>query len=284
MYFLANPKRFDQAFAFLFWPFLGMAVFGLGLGLITGLGFTPPDVRHGDMVRMLYIHPQTAIFGLLCWAAMAGSAAVAFILRHPLADIATQAIALPGLICTALALGTGIIWSFPGFGGVPWADPMIVLVTILLLLFRLFALVHAYEDPLVGRRMAGILAMLGLAIVLLILYPRYLLPPDRGVGHQGFCVPLCHDVGYNGPGGAMSLLRMQILVEEMKLRTAVIQGIKMTDFTWLQFGADGLLALGYGLFIALWGLGFMAIRWQRRALSEKRRRLEALKAQFKAGE
>ena len=46
----------------------------------------------------------------------------------------------------------------------------------------------------------------------------------------------------------------------------------------------GLLALGYGLFLGLWALGFFSLRWQRRALATKRERLEALKTQMQAKE
>ena len=57
----------------------------------------------------------------------------------------------------------------------------------------------------------------------------------------------------------------------------------MTAFTWLNFGDSGpLLALGYGLFLGLLALGFLSLRWQRRALEAKRRQLEALKAQMEA--
>ena len=71
MYFLANPKRFERVAPYFLWSFIAMAVVGLGLGLTLGLGFSPAAERHGEMVRMLYIHPQSAILGLLCWAAMA---------------------------------------------------------------------------------------------------------------------------------------------------------------------------------------------------------------------
>ena len=58
----------------------------------------------------------------------------------------------------------------------------------------------------------------------------------------------------------------------------------MTDFTWLNFGESGpLLALGYGLFIGLLTLGFLSLRWQRRALNAKRKQLAALKAQMERG-
>ena len=232
MYFLANPKRFERAFPYFFWPFAGLALVGCGVGLVLGLGFTPPGVKHGEMVRMLYIHPQSAILGLLCWAAMAGSASLAFALRHPLADVATQAIALPGLLFTAIALSTGIVWSYPGFGGVPWADPMIILVTILLLLYgTYFALVHAYADPLVGRRMGGILAMLGLGVVILIHFTPDVFNTthqDRGVGPRAIGgvlrVPFYSMMlGCLGLAGALSLLRMRLLVEEMKLRSAFLR-------------------------------------------------------------
>lgn len=232
MYFLANPRRFVQAYPYFLWPFVTLMVGGLGLGLVLGLGFAPADARHGEMVRLLYIHPQSAIVGLLCWAAMAVSAAIGFVLRHPLADMATQAIALPGLLFTALALATGFIWSVPGLGGLEFADPMIILVEILLLLYiAYFVLVHAFDDPLVGRRMASFLAMLGLVVVLLIHYTPDLFNTahqERGAGPRAIRGALYYPflamlLGCIGVAGTLSLLRVRLLLDDMKLRTAQLR-------------------------------------------------------------
>ena len=232
MYFLANPRRFDRVYPYFLWSFLALAILGLGIGLTLGLGFTPAAERHGEMVRMLYIHPQSAILGLLCWAGMAVSAGVGFVLRHPLADIATQAMALPGMLFTAIALATGYIWSVPGFGGLPFADPMIILVQILLLLYiAYFALVNAYEDPLMGRRFAGFLAMLGFVVVLLIHYTPDLfntVHQDKGVTSRAIQGPLYRPFiamlfGCMGLAGTMTMLRMRLLMREMKLRGAMLR-------------------------------------------------------------
>ena len=232
MYFLANPRRFEQAYPYFLWPFIVLAVLGAGIGLILGLGFSPAAERHGEMVRMLYIHPQSAILGLLCWGAMAISAGLGFVLRHPLADIATQAIALPGLLFTAIGLITGTIWSVRGFGGLPFADPMIILVEVLLLLYlAYFAIVHAFDDPLLGRRFAGFLAMLGLIIVLLIHYTPDLfntVHQDKGITGREIQGPLYAPflsmlLGCIGLAGTLSLLRMRVLIADMKLRSAILR-------------------------------------------------------------
>lgn len=232
MYFLANPRRFDRVYPYLLWPFVALAVLGIGAGLVLGLGFSPAAERHGEMVRMLYIHPQSAILGLLCWGAMVVSSAVAFVLRHPLADIATQAMALPGLIFTFVGLATGYIWSVRGFGGLPFADPMIILVQILLLLYlTYFALVHAFENPLIGRRFAGFLALLGLLVVLLIHYTPDLfntIHQDKGITSRAIQGPLYRPFilmifGCIGLAGIMTLLRMRVLMAETKLRGAMLR-------------------------------------------------------------
>lgn len=243
MYFLANPKRFERVAPYFLWSFIAMAVVGLGLGLTLGLGFSPAAERHGEMVRMLYIHPQSAILGLLCWAAMAVSAGVGFVLRHPLADIATQAMALPGMIFTFVALATGYIWSVRGFGGLPFADPMIILVQVLLLLYlAYFALVHAFDDPLIGRRFAAFLAILGFVVVLLIHYTPDLfntIHQDKGVTSRAIQGALYRPfiamvLGCIGLAGTMTLMRMRLLVREMKMRGALLrasapdpEGLKM---------------------------------------------------------
>ncbi len=232
MYFLANPRRFARVYPYFLGCFAVLAALGVLTGLILGLGFTPAAERHGQMVRMLYIHPQSAILGLACWAAMAVSAAIGFVLRHPLADIATQALALPGLLFTLLALATGYIWSIPGFGGLPFADPMIILVQILLLLYvTYFVLIHSFDDPLLGRRFAGFLAMLGLVVVILIHYTPDLfntIHQDKGVTSQAIQGPLYAPflamlIGCLGLAGSHTLMRMHLLVAEMKLRARMLK-------------------------------------------------------------
>ena len=232
MYFLANPKRFDRVAPYFLWLFIVFAIFGIGIGLALGLGFSPAAERHGEMVRMLYIHPPSAILGLLCWAAMAVSAGVGFVLRHPLADIATQAIALPGMIFTFIALATGFIWSVRGFGGLPFADPMIILVQVLLLLyFAYFAIVHAFDDPLIGRRFAAFLAILGFVVVLLIHYTPDLfntIHQDKGVTSKAIQGALYKPFlamifGCVGLAGTMTILRMRLIVRDMKMRNALLR-------------------------------------------------------------
>ena len=232
MYFLANPRRFDRAYPYLLWPFVVLAIVGLGLGLILGLGFSPAAEQHGELVRLLYIHPPSAILGLVCWGGMAVSSAIAFVLRHPLADLATQALALPGMIFTFIGLATGYIWSVPGFGGLPFADPMIILMQILLLLYlTYFALVHAFDDPLVGRRCAGLLALLGLLVVLLIHYTPDLfntIHQDKGVTSRAIQGPfytpfLSMLLGSLGLAGTLTLLRMRVLLAETRLRGALVR-------------------------------------------------------------
>ena len=232
MYFLANPKRFERVAPYFLWSFVVLAILGLGIGLTLGLGFSPAAQRHGEMVRLLYIHPQSAILGLLCWAAMAVSAGVGFVLRHPLADIATQALALPGAIFTFLALATGYIWSLRGFGGLPFADPMIILVQVLLLLYlAYFAIVHSFQDPLLGRRFAAFLAMLGFVVVLLIHYTPDLfntIHQDKGVTSRAIQGPLYSPflamlLGCLGLAGTMTILRMRLLLREMKLRATLLR-------------------------------------------------------------
>ncbi len=232
MYFLANPRRFARIYPYLLASFVVLTILGLTVGLVLGLGFSPPAERHGEMVRMLYIHPQSAILGLLCWAAMSVSAGVGFVMRHPLADIATQAIALPGLLFTFLSLATGYIWSVPGFGGLPFADPMIILVQVLLLLYvTYFALVHAFEDPIIARRFAGFLAMLGLLVVLLVHYTPDLfntIHQEKGISSRAIqgdlYVPfIAMLIGFVGLAGTSTLMRMKILVAEMKVRAAMLR-------------------------------------------------------------
>ncbi len=112
----ANPARFLK----LARPLTPIAVW-LGVALIAigcwaGLTQTPPDYLQGETVRILYIHVPAAWLGMGGWSGIAISSIAFLVWRHPLADVAARAIAVPGAAFALICLVTGAIWGRPTWG------------------------------------------------------------------------------------------------------------------------------------------------------------------------
>jgi heme exporter protein C len=84
----------------------GVAAVLLAVG--TWLSFTAPeDYQQGDTMRIMFVHVPAASVGLMIYGALGVSSFFALVFRHPLADAAARAAALPGAAYTLLALITG---------------------------------------------------------------------------------------------------------------------------------------------------------------------------------
>ena len=64
----------------------------------------------------MYIHVPTAWLGMGGWSGVALSSIAYLVWRHPLANVAARAIALPGALFAFLCLATGSIWGRPTWG------------------------------------------------------------------------------------------------------------------------------------------------------------------------
>jgi heme exporter protein C len=113
---LANPARFLRIARpltpFLWW--LGVAL--VAFGSWAGLTQTPPDYLQGETVRILYVHVPAAWLGMGGWSAIALASTAFLVWRHPLAEVAARAAAVPGATFAALCLVTGAIWGRPTWG------------------------------------------------------------------------------------------------------------------------------------------------------------------------
>ncbi|WP_267397269.1 heme ABC transporter permease CcmC [Sphingomonas sp. GC_Shp_1] len=113
---LAKPARFLQI-ARPLTPLLAWAgIVLIAIGCWAGLTQTPPDYLQGETVRILYIHVPAAWLGMGGWSGIALASIAFLVWRHPLAQIAARAIALPGATFAALCLVTGSIWGRPTWG------------------------------------------------------------------------------------------------------------------------------------------------------------------------
>src|SRR5215217_27518 len=110
MFGLANPDRFARFTRPLVPVLWAAAVVLLLVG--TGFAFTAPeDYQQGDTVRIMFVHVPAASVGLMIYGALGVSSFFALVFRHPLADAAARAAALPGAAYTLLALVTGSLWG-----------------------------------------------------------------------------------------------------------------------------------------------------------------------------
>jgi heme exporter protein C len=162
MFGLANPERFMR-FTGPLTPWLwGVAAVLLAVG--TWLSFAAPgDYQQGDTVRIMFVHVPAASLGTMVYAALGVSSFFALVFRHPLADAAARAAALPGAAFTALALVTGSLWGQPMWGTWWVWDARLTSVLVLFLFYLGYmALRSAIDDEARAARAAAVLGLVGL--------------------------------------------------------------------------------------------------------------------------
>ncbi|GAA0870717.1 heme ABC transporter permease [Brevundimonas basaltis] len=163
MFGLANPDRFLRFTHPLMPVVWTLAVVLLAAG--TWLAFTAPeDFRQGDTVRIMFVHVPAASVGLGIYLALGVSSFFALVFRHPLADAAARAAALPGAAFTALALVTGSLWGKPMWGAWwVWGDARLMSELVLLLFYiGYMALRASIDDETRAARAAAVLGLVGL--------------------------------------------------------------------------------------------------------------------------
>mgnify|MGYP000845460927 CR=1 FL=1 len=158
----ANPGRFLRLADRLLPWLIPAAAIVLGLGLYLALIGSPPDYQQGETVRIMYVHVPAAWMAMSTYLLLALAGAAALIWRHPLAEVAAEAMAPLGAGFTFIALVSGSLWGRPMWGTYWVWDARL---TSFLLLFFLYlghyALTHAFGDRQRGRRSAAVLAIVG---------------------------------------------------------------------------------------------------------------------------
>ena len=162
MFGLANPERFMRFTAPLTPWLWGVAALLLAVG--TWLSFAAPgDYQQGDTVRIMFVHVPAASLGTMVYAALGVSSFFALVFRHPLADAAARAAALPGAAFTALALITGSLWGQPMWGTWWVWDARLTSVLVLFLFYLGYmALRSSIDDEAKAARAAAVLGLVGL--------------------------------------------------------------------------------------------------------------------------
>ena len=168
---LGSPPYFDR-FAARWAPWCWLAaVLVLGVGLWQALFVVPADYQQGDSARILYIHVPAAWMSMFVFALMALYAAIALVWRIKLCEVLAMACAPVGAAFTVITLATGSIWGKPMWGTWWDWDPRLTTELILLFLYLgVIGLYHAGDDRRASARMAGLLAIVGVALLPVIRY------------------------------------------------------------------------------------------------------------------
>lgn len=227
----ANPQRFLRLARTLTPWTLGAGVLLAAVGVFMALFVAPPDYQQGDAFRIIYVHVPAAWMALFIYMCMAASSAVAFIWKHPLADVAAKASAPIGCVFTALALVTGMLWGKPMWGAWWVWDARLTSVLILFFLYLGYIVLWgAIEEPTRAARAARILALVGAVNVPIIHFSV----EWWSTLHQGatvfrangpamstsMLIPLLvMAVAYNVLYVAFLLIRMRMEVSQRRLRT-----------------------------------------------------------------
>jgi heme exporter protein C len=165
----ANPTNFLKiANAVL--PYIwGITIIFFALGLYGALITSPADEKHGEAVRMMYVHVPAAWMGMFVYCAMAFFSAIAIIYRHPLADAAAKTAAPIGAVFCFLALVTGSLWGKPGWGTYWVWDARITSMFVLLLFYLGYiALWQSIEEPTRAAAIARVVAIVGVINVVIV--------------------------------------------------------------------------------------------------------------------
>ena len=168
---LGSPPTFDR-FAARWAPWCyAAAVLLLGWGLWQALFVVPADYQQGDSFRILYIHVPSAWMSMFVFALMAFYSAIALVWRIKLCEILAMACAPTGAAFTLITLATGSIWGKPMWGTWWDWDPRLTTQLVLLFLYLgVTGLYHAIYDRRAAARAAGLLAIVGVALLPVIRY------------------------------------------------------------------------------------------------------------------
>ncbi|RZA37386.1 MAG: heme ABC transporter permease [Lysobacteraceae bacterium] len=167
---LGSPPIFDR-FATRWAPWChGVALALMAVGLWQAFQ-VPADYQQGDSFRIFYIHVPAAMMSLAVFAAMAAYAAIALVWRIKLCEILAMACAPIGAAFTLITLATGSIWGKPMWGTWWDWDPRLTTELILLFLYLgVIGLYNAIDDRRAAARAAGLLAIVGVALLPVIKY------------------------------------------------------------------------------------------------------------------
>ncbi len=146
--------------------FAGAALIFCVLGFYIGLLVAPTDQQQGDAYRIIFIHVGAAWMSMFLYLVMAFWAGVGLVFNTRLSGMMATALAPTGALFTFIALWTGSLWGKPVWGEWWIWDVRLIAELVLLLIYLAIIAIHATSgEPRSADRIAGIVALLGAAIV-----------------------------------------------------------------------------------------------------------------------
>ena len=157
-----GTERFFNIFSpWVKWLALIAAVL-LGVGMVCGLGFAPPDYLQGNSYRIIFIHVPAASLAMSIYFALAVLGVIFLVWKIKTANIVAQAIAPIGFVFCVLSLLTGSIWAKPTWGAYWVWDARLTSMLILAFLYvGVMALFSAFEHSQNRGKAAAILSIVG---------------------------------------------------------------------------------------------------------------------------
>jgi heme exporter protein C len=227
MHRFANPKRFLSLASWLTPLLLASGLMIVAVVLVYGLVWAPAERLQGDSVRILFIHVPTAWLGMGGWTAIAIASLVELVWRHPLANLAARAAAVPGAVFTAICLATGSIWGRPAWGTWwEWDGRLTSMLVLLFLYLGYTALSQAVDREGASSRIPAIFGLVGAVNIPIIHYSvlwwnSLHQPPSITAGNSAmapeFLWPLlAGTVGFSLLFGGVVLARMRMLLAEIQ--------------------------------------------------------------------
>lgn len=227
MHAFANPKRFLSLASWLTPLLLVTGLALTGGALAYGYAVAPPDRLMGETVRILFLHVPAAWLGMGGWTTIAVASLVALVWRHPLADIAARAAAMPGAVFTAICLISGSIWGRPTWGTWwVWDGRLTSMLVLLFLYFGYIALANSAHRDGVSSRIPGIFGLVGAINIPIInrsvvWWNSLHQPPSITMGNSSidpaYLWPLGVSVlGFSLLFGAVVLMRMRAILADMQ--------------------------------------------------------------------
>ena len=167
----ANPARFLKIARPLTPLFGWIGAMLIALGCWAGLTQTPADYLQGESVRIMYVHVPSAWLGMGGWSGIALSSIAFLVWRHPLADVAARAIALPGAGFAAMCLITGAIWGRPTWGTYwQWDGRLTSMMLLFFVYLGYIALARADRERGGDGRIAALFGIAGTVLLPIIRY------------------------------------------------------------------------------------------------------------------